>query len=377
VNIEHRTPNIEHRGTDAGHRTAADGGRGNRRPTVNGRRGTGGGFGIVAAVLLAAACAAPAAPVTLKFATLAPEGSAWMQTFEKLKAEAAEATGGAAKIRVYPAGVMGEEKDVLVKIKAGQLDGGGFLGNGIARICPEANALMFPMTFRSPEEVDAAMKALTPWLEERCRANGYVVLGWTEVGFSHVMGNRPVKGLDDFRGAKVWSIPNEPMLAALFKTAGISTIPVPVADVLPALQTGLLDTVYAPPLAAVSMQWTGRVKYRNDLRLAYTFGGLFVAETSWNRLPEEARAKVLAISRRLTTELTAEVRKSNAEALEVMAKAGIEVTHATDADAEGLRKVSDETRQRLRGDLFPAEADDRIQSFLKDHRAGAGAAHAP
>ncbi len=315
--------------------------------------------------------------MTLKFATLAPEGSAWMQTFEKMKAEVAEATGGAVKIRVYPAGVMGEEKDVLVKIKAGQLDGGGFLGNGIARICPEANAMMFPMIFRDHAEVDAAMKVLSPWLEERFLAHGYVVLGWTEVGFSHVMGNRPVKSLDDFRGAKVWSIPNEPMLAALFKTAGISTIPVPVADVLPALQTGLLDTVYAPPLAAVSMQWTGRVKHRNDLRLSYTFGGLFVAQTSWNRLPEDMRTKVLAITRRLTSELTSEVRKSNADALEVMTKAGIEVTHSTEADADGLRKVSDETRQRLRGDLFPADADDRLQAFLKEYRAGAGAAHAP
>jgi len=361
VNTQHRTSNIERRTSNAGCRLT----------------GAGAWRFLPVALAMALAGAAPAAPVTLKFATLAPEGSAWMQTFEKLKAEAAEATGGAVKIRVYPAGVMGEEKDVLVKIRAGQLDGGGFLGNGIARICPEANALMFPMTFRGPEEVDAAMKALTPWLEERCRANGYIVLGWTEVGFSHVMGNRPVKSLDDFRGAKVWSIPNEPMLAALFKTAGISTIPVPVADVLTALQTGLLDTVYAPPLAAVAMQWAGRVKHRNDLRLAYTFGGLFVAETSWNRLPKDAREKVLAISRRLTSGLTAEVRTSNAEALEVMAKSGIEVASSSEADAEGLRKVSDETRLRLRGDLVPAEADDRLQAFLKKHRAGAGAAHAP
>lgn len=357
--------NIEHRISNAGHRV--------RNPFAPPR------CRLVLSAALAAALAASAraAPVTLKFATLAPEGSAWMQTFEKLKAEAAEATGGAVKIRVYPAGVMGEEKDILVKIKAGQLDGGGFLGNGIARICPEANTLMFPMTFRGPEEVDAAMKALTPWLDGRCLANGYVVLGWTEVGFSYVMGNRPAKSLDDFRGAKVWSIPNEPMLAALFKTADVSTIPVPVADVLIALQTGLLDTVYAAPLAAVSMQWTGRVKHRSDLRLAYTFGGLFVAEASWNRIPQDARAKILAIARRLTTELTAEVRKSNAEALAVMAKAGIGVAHSSEADAEELRKVSDETRLRLRGDLFPAEADDRLRAFLKDHRAGAGVSRAP
>lgn len=215
---------------------------------------------VAAATLAALSTAAPAA-VVLKVATLAPEGSAWMNAIEWMNEDLSAAIGGEVKLRVYPAGVMGEERDGLVKIEAGQLDGGGFIGNGIDRICPEANALMLPLTLNDTAEADAAIATVGPYLEERCLANGYVVLGFTEVGFRLLFSNREIRMLEDLRGAKVWALPNEPMLAELFKQAGIGAIPVPVADVLAALQTGLMDTLDSPPLAAVAMQWTGHVKH--------------------------------------------------------------------------------------------------------------------
>ncbi len=323
-----------------------------------------------AVAALAWSSAAVAGPVTLKIATLAPEGSAWMRALEGIKAEIAAATAGEVRLRLYPAGVMGEERDVLVKIKAGQLDGAGFLGNGIARICPEANALMLPMTFRDYAEVDAALKELTPYLEERSRANGYEALGWTEVGFTHLFGNREVRSVEDLRRAKLWSLPNDPMLAELFQQAGISAIPVPVADVLTALQTGLLDTVYSPPLAALAMQWAGRVKYLNALRLAYSFGGLFIARSSWERLPTAHRDRLREIARTRVADLTAEVRRGNEEALDVMARNGMIRVESGPADLAAFEEISGRTRRALRGRVVPPEADDKVLEFLKRHRAG-------
>lgn len=326
----------------------------------------------LAALAMVSATAAPAA-VVLKIATLAPEGSAWMNAVEQMKEDLATATGGEVRLRVYPAGVMGEERDVLVKIKAGQLDGGGFLGNGIARICPEANALMLPLTLNDTAEADAAMAALGPYLEERCLANGYVVLGWTEVGFSLLFSNREIRTLDDLRRAKVWALTNEPMLAELFKQAGVSAIPVPVADVLTALQTGLLDTVYSPPLAAVAMQWTGRVKYLNTLPLAYSFGGLFISKASWERIPPAHRDAVRDIARRRMAELTADVRRSNDEARAVMARQGLAIVESPPEALAQLGEISERTRAALRGGLVPAEADKRVQDFLRQHRGGGAA----
>lgn len=321
-----------------------------------------------ALVALGLAPMAVQAAILLKLATLAPDGSAWMRTLEQWKDDVATATGGEVRIRLYPAGIMGEERDVLVKIRAGQLDGSGFLGSGIARICPEANALMLPLTFRDHEEIDAAISELGPWLEERALANGFVVLGWTEVGFSLLFSNREIRSLDDLRRAKVWSLPNDTMLAELFRQAGIGAVPVPVADVLTALQTGLLDTVYSPPLAAVAMQWTGRVKHFNDLRLAYSFGSLFIAKRAWDRIPEQFREPIREAARRRTAALTAEVRRSNEESLDVLRRSGLTLVPIPPAEVERFRDISERTRVTLRGSLVPAEADERVQNFLKRRR---------
>jgi len=78
----------------------------------------------------------------IKLATRAPEGSAWMRRFELMNGEVLEATGGEVGFKVYPGGVLGEEKDVLFKIKVGQVDGGGFMGFGVTEICPDADAMM-------------------------------------------------------------------------------------------------------------------------------------------------------------------------------------------------------------------------------------------
>ena len=114
-------------------------------------------FQSIAAAGLAAvwlSTGAAAAQVVLKLATLAPEGSIWMQALNDARAEIETATAGAVKLKIYPGGIMGSEKDVLFKIKTGQLQGGGFMGYAIGKVCPEASALMFPMVFRGYEEVE-------------------------------------------------------------------------------------------------------------------------------------------------------------------------------------------------------------------------------
>ena len=316
----------------------------------------------------------PAPKYTLKLATLAPEGSTWMQAFDRIQKEVAEATGGQVRLKAYPAGVLGEEKDVLFKIKVGQVDGAGFLGYGIGQICPDANALMVPLLFNTYAEVDSVFAGMRPHLEQECLKNGFVALGWTEIGFNYLYSTVPVRSLEELRRAKPWSLPGDPMLGELFKACGVSAIPVPVGDVLVALQTGLIQTVFAPPLAAVSMQWFSRVKYRNEVQLMYSLGGIFVALRSWEKLPEDLRAKVLEISRRNVDALREQVRKSNAEALQVMAANGVQSVTTSPEQMVEFAKMRDVSTEALKGKTFSAEAYAQVQKLLAETHAKAAAA---
>ena len=59
--------------------------------------------------------------VTLKIATLAPDGTGWMKAMRTAVKDIDEQTGGRVKVRFYPGGVMGNERSVLRKIRIGQL----------------------------------------------------------------------------------------------------------------------------------------------------------------------------------------------------------------------------------------------------------------
>jgi len=308
-------------------------------------------FRILAATALTIALLTPAAHAQrgsrsrkakyrIKIATLAPEGSAWMNTFNAMRDEVLEATGGQVGFKAYPGGVLGEEKDVLFKIKVGQVDGAAFMGHGVGKICPDADAMMQPMQFKTYEEVDAVFETLRPHLEGACLENGYVALGWTEIGFSYAYSTVPVRSMEDLRRAKAWLLPGSTVVSELYRRGNVSGIPIPVSDVLTALQTGLVKTIFSPPLAAVAMQWFTRVDYRTGTKILYSFGGLFVSEKSWKKIPADLQETVIEIAARHSRELSQKVREDNEEALEVMAKQGVKLVELTEQGRKEFEEIS-------------------------------------
>jgi TRAP-type C4-dicarboxylate transport system substrate-binding protein len=75
---------------------------------------------------------ATAHAIELKIATVAPDGSSWMQGMRAGGAEILQRTDGRVVLKFYPGGVMGSDSQVLRKIRVGQLHGGAFTSGGIA-----------------------------------------------------------------------------------------------------------------------------------------------------------------------------------------------------------------------------------------------------
>lgn len=307
------------------------------------------------------------AQTTLKIATMAPDGSIWMQALTDAKAEIETATAGAVKLKIYPGGIMGSEKDVLFKIKTGQLQGGGFMGYAIGKICPDACALMFPMVFRNYEEVDQTMAKIRPYLDESARKNGYEAMGWTEVGFSYAYSTKPIGSLDALRATKVWGL-DSPMLMELFAAAGISFIPANVTDVLTSLQTGLLETVFGPPTAAIAVQWHTKVRYYNTMRLTYAVGGVFLSTTGWNSVPAQYRDMVRNTINKHCQMLSPKVRRSDIEALDFMRGQGVQAIEETPEVRASFEQVAATALEKVKGTVFSAEAWDLLQQYLKEIR---------
>ena len=103
----------------------------------------------------------PASPLhTFKIASLAPEGSVWVNSFKQFAEEVSSGTNGEIAFRIYPGGVMGDDRAMYRKMRVGQLHGGGFTMTGIAEIVSDFRVMAIPFLFRSYEEVDQVSASL-------------------------------------------------------------------------------------------------------------------------------------------------------------------------------------------------------------------------
>ncbi len=97
--------------------------------------------------LLVVGLAAPAQAVVLKVATLTPDGSSWMRKMRAGAEEVAQATDQRVRFKFYPGGVMGNDRAVLRKIRAGQLHGGAFSGGTLTGYYSDIQIYSLPLTF--------------------------------------------------------------------------------------------------------------------------------------------------------------------------------------------------------------------------------------
>ena len=108
----------------------------------------------VVIVLWAWATCGTAQEFVIKFATVAPEGSTWMNIMRQYDAAVRKESGGRIGFRIYPGQVMGDESSVLRKIRVGQLQAGGFTGVGLGDVAPVVRILDTPFLVNSADESD-------------------------------------------------------------------------------------------------------------------------------------------------------------------------------------------------------------------------------
>jgi len=322
------------------------------------------------AVLLLALPAASAAAVQIKFATLAPEGTDAMRLMREADAEVRAKTKGELSFKFYPGGRLGDETDMVRKIELGQLQAGGFTGVGLGEIAPEVRILDAPWLFRDTKEVDRITSAFAKEFEQAFEAKGFVLLGWTEVGFVRVFSKAPVRSAADMRRLKLWAWEGDPIAGAAFKALGVHPIPLSITDVNTSLETGLIDAVYAAPLYAIALQWNEKTKSVFSLPLANASGAVLLSKKAFDALPEDQRRILLAACAPRLRKLTETTRRENAAAMETLKKQGMTMTSVSPPQEETLfEEAGRKARLELVGRLYSADFLARVEKALAEFRS--------
>jgi TRAP-type C4-dicarboxylate transport system substrate-binding protein len=305
----------------------------------------------------------------IKFATLAPEGSTWMRTMRGVESIIKEKSRGDVGFRVYPGGVAGDELDVLRKMRIGQIHAAAFSGVGFGEILPMVRVLDLPFLFRGYPEIDKVHEELESYFSESFLDKGFVLLSWAEVGNVHLFSKQPIEKVQDIARKKVWTWSGDPVAKETFTQMGTSPIPLSIADVLTSLNTGMIDTVYGPPLGAVALQWHRYLKFMTSLPLTHSTGALLISADSFRRIPEEHSRMVKSEIRQAMARLTLELREQNETAIQIIQKGGVTITPMpTGAELEAFYRIHDQVAGKLAGDLFPRDLLERINKILATFR---------
>lgn len=305
----------------------------------------------------------------LKIATLAPDGSAWMNRMKAGAKEITERTDNRVSFKFYPGGVMGDDKAVLRKIKIGQLHGAALPSGSLAPYYPDSQVYSLPLRFRSFDEIDYVRSKMDSVLIEGFKKSGFVTFGLSEGGLAYTLSKSPVSSVADLQKLKVWVPDTDAMGISAMQTYGINPIPLSIGDVLTSLQTGLVNTVAASPIAAIALQWHNQVGYLTNLPLLYVYAVFALNEKTYNKIAPADQKIVSEVMTRTFHGIDQQNRKDNIAAFAALQTQGIQLVEPNPETLdEWYEKAEESVNEMVSRQIISADILHRLNQLLKEYR---------
>lgn len=305
----------------------------------------------------------------MKLASIAVEGTSWADAGHNIERYIEEKSGGRIRVTWYLGQIMGDEPDTLRKIRLGQIHGAAFTNVGLALIAPETRILSLPFLFHNYEETDYVINKLNPFFQRLFADRGFILTRWVEVGFNYWFFKKPVTSIEDFSHFRIWAWGGDPVTTEINQALGFQNVPLPLPEVLTALQTGMLQAFYGPTYATVSLQWFTQAEYFIDTPFSYTPAAILFDKKFLEGLPSDLQKVVLDASDAYIPELAKVIRKDNEKAYRGIIAHGVKPLQLKDDLVNALKAKTEKIGEKFSGDLYPPSLLTETQNILKEFRA--------
>ncbi len=302
----------------------------------------------------------------IKMATLAPEGTKWHGMLVEMGQKWSEATDGNVELRIYPGGVVGDERDMIRKIRIGQIHAAAVTTEGLSELNPDIYSLIIPMLFDDWDDVDWIRERIEDDLISGIEKNGFKLLTWTDVGWVKWFTKEPMKFPEDLKGMKIFNWAGEYQTLQLWKKGGFHAVQLASIDILSGLQTGLINAIGTNPMIALASQWFGIANHMLDMRWGLLTGGIVIDNRIWNKIDPEYREKMLEAIVEIDKEQRKSGRYMDGESVEVMKKYGLTVHELSDKDLLYWKEYVEEWYPDIRGSYVPADIFDKVVALKKE-----------
>lgn len=308
------------------------------------------------------------AQTKLKIATVAPPGTSFHKHLEDLGAEWRNAPDGGVRINIYP-GTQGGESQIVRRMRVNQLQGAMLTAVGLSQIDESATALqLMPMAFNNWEEVDFVRGKLARQLEDVFLNAGYVVVFWGDAGWVRFFSTKPISGIDDLKGMRVYASSGTPKAIRLMKEY-YTPVELEPDKILLSLRNGMIDAVPVPPFLANFSQVATKADHMLEMKWAPVVGAMVITKKAWDRMSPATQQFVVESGKRAGEKIRADSRREDDEAIQAMVeKQGLTVTRLSEAADTKWREEIAKVSPKIRGDIVPADMFDNVEAALAEFR---------
>jgi len=322
------------------------------RPGVCTRRALG-----AAVIALAACMASPAqaqAARQFSFAYDQPTTTAYGIAANIFDAKLKELSGGKLSINQFPGGQLGQEPQMLQKMRAGDID---FVITSTANastLAPQAGVFSLHFIFRDQQHLQHVLA--DPAVADEFRAmvrdsvQGAHVLGLLTMGMRSMYSKQEVKSIDDVKGKKV-RVQATKTEDTLFPAYGAQTVHMPFGDVYTSLQTGVVNVAENGVNVYLANKHYEVAPVLSMTEHEANNNCLWVSEKTWNSLTPEQQRWVQAAADEVSKTEPAMALKLERDSADKLKSMGVKVVEGV--DKSGFMKAAAPLQDQLAAELGP------------------------
>jgi len=311
----------------------------------------------------------PGEPIKIKVGTLAPKDTPWHDVIMEIGAKWKKASGDRISFTIFGGGVLGDEADMIGKLRIDQLQMGAFTSVGLETITKEMSALWIPLLFQNYDELDYVRSKLDVRLEKALADKGFVVLNWGDAGWVKYFAKKPVPTLKALQEQKLFTWAGNSQSDEMYKDAGFKIVPLAPTDILTSLQTGMIEAFPAPATAALANQWFGLAKNMMDIKFAPVVGATIITKKAWDSIDPSLRPTLLKLALETGAKFTPQIRKLETDAIDAMVKNGLQIQKLTPQAEAEWQQTAEKFYPKIRGTIVPADLFDDVRRLVLEYRA--------
>jgi TRAP-type transport system periplasmic protein len=302
---------------------------------------------------------------SIRIATLAPRSSDLVRGFVRIDKGLRDVSSNQWGLKLYPSGVAGDEKDVIRKMRVGQMDGTVVTSVGLSQILKELAVLTAPGAIEDYAQVERVQKAFNEEWEAKLAEAGFKLTGWGEIGLIRYFSQAPIYKPSDLKQQRPWVWPESHTMKAMWHAIGVTGVPLGVPEVYGSLQTGMINAVTSTALAVIALQWFPKLTHVTKRSHGPLVGGMVFSNAKWNAVPDEVKKQLNEQIMKHYQGDNKNIREDDQKAYGNLLKRGyVSVPYTAEGEKEYL-DLSKKARESLVGRVYSREVLDKVMAVAR------------